>query len=47
MRPFEVLYEKVYLKVICNIISGKTEFHGVKYFSKTVPRKWTEKIMKW
>lgn len=39
MRPFEVLYEKVLFKSNMQYYSGKTEFHGVKYFSKTVPRK--------
>ncbi|KAB0400461.1 hypothetical protein E2I00_006454, partial [Balaenoptera physalus] len=36
---FEVLYEKVLFKSNVQYYSGKTEFHGVKYFSKTVPRK--------
>ena len=39
MRPFEVLYEKVLFKGNMQYYSGKTDFHGVKYFSKTVPRK--------
>lgn len=42
MRPIEFPYEKVLLKGNIRYYSSKTEFHSVKYFSKTVPRKWTQ-----